>query len=349
MSDREQHGLRGPVKSCVEETTFPGPPNATNEDGTDKPEIRTWSKTEYDPAGHLIERRHRNPDGSEWVERHAYDASGRLLKVISGMDGGPTTEQAHVYDERGRPLTIINSSAPDNPITFRYDERGRKTKEQISRPENYRPNMGIGGSPLEAADMPPNLMGGGSALTIYDEQDRPIEVQVRDSHGELMSRAIRIYDQQGRIAEEEQILESPEKILPAEHVARILQESGRSLEELRGELTKVMGGQKGVHSVAYSYDESGRTTKTLRRVFSHLATIETSYNERGDKAAEITREKHVGEPEPGTAGPPPYSEARFSYEYGGHDNWVRQTVFWRLSPDAEFQSSSKHRRILSYY
>ena len=349
MQDREQHGLRGPVKSCVEESTFPSPPSATNQDGTEKPEIRTWNKMEYDPVGHFIERRHRNPDGSEWVVRHAYDVSGRLLKFISGMDGGPTTEQVYIYDERGRLLSVINSSAPDNPVTFRYDERGRKTKVQISRPEDYRPNVASGGSPLEAADRPPNLMGGGSAITIYDEQDRPTEVQVRDSRGELMSRAIRIYDERGRIAEEEQILESPEKIIPAEHVARILQESGRSLEELREELTKVMGGGKGMHSVAYSYDESGRITTTLRRVFSHLATIETSYNERGDKAAEITREKPIGEQEPGTAGPPPYSEARYSYEYDGHDNWVKQIVSHRCSPNGDFQHSSEYRRTLSYH
>lgn len=350
MSNREQHGFRGPVKSCVEEATYPSPPNATNQDGTEKPEIRRWSKTEYDLAGHFIERRDRNPDGSEWVVRHAYDASGRLLKFISGMDGGPTTEQVYIYDERGRPLSIINSSAPDNPVMFRYDERGRKTKVQISRPEDYRPNVATAGSPLSAADMPPNLPGGGSAVTIYDEQDRPIEVQVRDSQDELVSRTIGIYDQQGRIAEEEQILDSLEKIIPAEQRARILQESGMSLEQLREQLTNVMGGQKGFHSVAYSYDEHGRIKRTLRRVFNSEQVIETTYNEPGDKATEITREKQIGgHTEPGAVRQPPYSEVRYSYAYDKQNNWVKQIVSYRSTPDCDFQHSSEYRRTLSYH
>jgi hypothetical protein len=63
---------------------------------------------------------------------------------------------------------------------------------QVSRPADYRPNTGVAGSPFQVADRAPNLPGGGSATTVYDEHDRPAEVQVRDAQGELMSRAVRI-------------------------------------------------------------------------------------------------------------------------------------------------------------
>ena len=45
MSDREQRGLRGPVKSCKEESTFSG---MTDADGKTYPEVRSEYTTEYD-------------------------------------------------------------------------------------------------------------------------------------------------------------------------------------------------------------------------------------------------------------------------------------------------------------
>jgi YD repeat-containing protein len=199
MSDRDQKGLRGPVKTCVEETTYPA--GVTAPDGTQVSEGKSSQTTEYDVAGRVLSMRFGNTDGSEWVSRYSYGASGQLLKIASGNEGEPSRETVYSYDDSGRPLKIIDGYTPDNPVTFRYDEQGRKTKVQISRPEGYRPNVGVAGSPFQAADMAPNLPGGGTATTVYDEHDRPIEVQVRDAHGELVSRALRIYDSQGRITE----------------------------------------------------------------------------------------------------------------------------------------------------
>jgi len=45
MSDREQRGLRGPVKSCTEESTHPGMADA---DGKTYPEVHSEYTTEYD-------------------------------------------------------------------------------------------------------------------------------------------------------------------------------------------------------------------------------------------------------------------------------------------------------------
>ena len=266
--------------------------------------------------------------------------------------GEPPRETVYSYDGQGRLVQTTDSGKPDNLVTFRYDERGRKTKVQISRPTDYRPNVATAGSPFQVAEAGPNLPGGGSATTIYDEHDRPAEVQVRDAQGDVVSRAVRIYDAEGHIAEEKQILDNPETIIPAEMRAKILEASGASLEELRQHLTNMMGGQAGTFSIAYSYDAQGRVAQTLQRVFNQEHKTETTYNERGDKAAEIRRNTQIGsnkeqsDPAPGLT---PYYEARYSYQYDAHGNWTEEILSARLRPSGAFESSSGRRRTLEYY
>ena len=142
VSDREQRGLRGPVKSCTEESTHPG---MTDADGKTYPEVHS----EYDTDGRILITRSRNSDGSQWVTRYGYDASGRLLKTASGAEGTALTETTYSYDQQGTFQNIRDDGRPDNPVTFRYDERGRKIKIEISRPADYRPNTGVAGSPFE--------------------------------------------------------------------------------------------------------------------------------------------------------------------------------------------------------
>ncbi len=351
MSDREQRNLRGPVKSCTEENTASA---WTDAEGKTSPEVQWQSTSEYDRAGHLLSTRSGNPDGSQWVMRNRYDPSGRLLKTASGVEGQTITETNYSYDEQGRLQEISGGGRTDNPITFRYDEHGRKSKVEISRPADYRPGIAEGGSPFEATDRAPNLPGGGSATTIYDEHDRATEVQVRDAGGELVNRAVRSYDAQGRVKEEKLIWESPEKMFPPEAMAKILEQSGLSLDQLQQELgvqfTKLMNGQSGPYSVSNSYDADGRVNRMDRRIFNHEEEIDTTYNEHGDVSSEITRSTRlVGEPDPTAPGPPSYSEVRYSYRYDDRGNWIEQSTSNRFSPDAAFQSSTVIKRTLTYY
>jgi YD repeat-containing protein len=353
MSEREQHGLRGQVKSCVRESTFSG---TTDAEGKTSPEVHSAYTTEYDAAGRTLSTRSENSDGSQRVTRHSYDPSGRLLKIASGIEGQATTDTIYSYDHSGKLQNISDNNRPEDPVTFRYDDRDRKTKIEISRPADYRSGIAEGGSPFEAADRAPNLPGGGSATTIYDEHDRATEVQVRDASGEVVSRAVRTYDAQGHVLEEKQILDNPETIFPAETRAQILEQSGLSPEELKQELrtqlTKLMAGQSGLHSVSYGYDSHGRLSHTNRRIFNLQQEIETTYNEQGDVESEITQSTRlVGETDPRTpsTGLPDYSEVRYSYKYDQHENWIEQSISYRSSPDAAFQSSTVTKRILTYY
>jgi len=256
-SERERYGLRGLVKSCLEERSDPETPN------TPAGVNRKYSyKTEYDLEGRQIEMHSYNSDGSEWVNRNVYDDSGRLLKTISGNKGAPSAETVYSYDNHAKLVRITKNGSPDNPIAFRYDEAGRKTKVQISRAADYRPNVGfVPGSEFDAVEAPPTLPGGGTTTTIYDDLDRPVEVQTRDSQGELVSRSLRTYDEQGRVLDEKQVLPTPETLIPAEMRSKILEESGASTEQLREHLTKLMGGQAGPTSMHYTYGKDGQKSK----------------------------------------------------------------------------------------
>jgi YD repeat-containing protein len=348
MSDREQHGLRGPARQWVVETSHAA---ATAADGTQIPESRSRHTTDYSEEGSSTAIHIRNPDGSEWMTHYTYDTSGRLLKVTYGNGGEPNVDEIYSYDNQGRLLNITDSRRPNNPVTFRYDENGRKMKLEISRAEDYRPNVAEAGNPFQVADRAPNLFGGGSATTVYDERDRPIEVHVRDADGELVKRAVRIYDAEGRVAEERQILDNPETLIPAEMRSEILKASGASREELHAQIRKLMGGQPGPFSISWSYDAEGRISQTRRRIFNQEHLIVTTYNEHGDKATEITRRKQVGNEEEQNHPPGglPYLEVRYSYEYDDHGNWTKETASSRFDPGGTFESSAPQVRSLLYY
>lgn len=353
MSDRENDGLRGPVKSWTVESTFPG---MTDAEGKTSPEVRSESTTEYETAGRRLATFHKNSDGSQWVARYVYGPSGRLLKTASGVEGQALTETDYSYDHQGRLQMISESDKPESAITFRYDEQGRKSKIAISRPADYRADVATGGSPFEAVEMAPNLPGGGTATTIYDEHDRATEVQVRDASGEIVNRAVRTYDAQGHLLEEKQVLDNPETMFPAEMRAQLLEQSGLSRDqlqqEMRAQLTKLMGGYSGPYSMFYSYDDHGRVTRANRRIFNEGQEIETSYNEHGDKASEITRSTGLmGKTDATTPAPklPAYSEASYSYKYDQRGNWIEQAISFRSAPDGAFQSSTTTKRTLTYY
>jgi YD repeat-containing protein len=353
VSEREQNGLRGPVKACVEERTYPG---MRSDDGTQIGELKIWAKTEYDEEGRIAVRRMPQTsrghglEGPVWVTRYIYSPAGLLLRIASGKEGEPASETVYRYDDQGRLQSITDSKKPDNPINFRYDENGRKTKVTISRAEDYMPNTGAVSTSADAlfevADRPPNLPGGGSATTIYDANDRPTEIQVRDAEGQIYTRTVRVYDSQGNVVEEKQTMDDPVRMIPAEDRKKMLDGSGMSLDDLRGEFTKFLGPQAEMSSTAYTYDKQGRKSKTIRKIFNHMEdTIETTYNDHGDVDLEVTRSKSATGNE--EADKPRYSEAHYSYEYDDHGNWTEKKMAYKSSPEGN--SSDEIRRTLEYF
>jgi YD repeat-containing protein len=343
QSEREQRGLRGPVKICLEESTSPARPDA---DGKLLPEWTSRYTTEYDREGRLLSTRWRNPNGTDWVTQYAYNSSGQLLKASAGTEGQQPTEQIYHYDAQGRLLSIQNTSQPDNPVIFRYDEQGRKTKVQTSRPEDYSANVVAGNadSPFFSADRAPNIEGGGTATTIYDEHDRPVEVQIRDAQGDPVSRAERTYDDRGRVLEEKIVYDDITTMLPASARAKILETPGASLDDLREQLKQVLGkGSRSPSSIAFTYDARGCITRKIRRVFNMESIIDITCNEQGDPVRETTRTLY-DDGKPGE-----YSETHYAYQYDEHGHWTEKVDSYCSAPGCTLVPSTKTRRTLTYF
>ena len=346
MSDRERRGLRGPVKSCSEESTYP---TRADSGGKSYPGNRSEYTVEYDLGGRILSTHALNPDGSSWISRFDYEGTGGPENTA---EKSPAITN-YSYDQQGK-LQSVNSGDKSVIPTFGHDEHGRKIATVTSRPEDYRANVATGGSPFEGLTWPPNLPGGGTSTTIFDDQDRPVEVEVRDAHGEIVNRAVRTYNSQGQIAEEKQIMENPETMFPPEVRAKIAEESGLSdsevRQQLRAKLQDLMGGQSVRYSVSYTYDNRGQLTHTSRRIFNQHEEIDASYDEQGDLASEITRTT-TEETGQGTAKAPTsaYSEVRYAYQYDQHGNWTQKETVYRSAPDAAFQPPSVVKRRLEYY
>lgn len=351
--DRAHQVLRGPVRSCKEETTPPAMPDVHTD-------LRSENTTEFDRDGREISTRILQSDGASWITRSEYSPSGQLLKVVSGVERKTVTKTSYIYDDQGRLQKIVPDSQGkvsilSQPISFHYDQQGRKTSTVNSTAADYRPNTASGLGPFEALDLPPNLPGGGTATTIYDEHDRPTEVEVRDAKGELVMHATRTYDSQGRVTAEKQFHDNFAPMIAPEAHERILQESGLSSEQLatllQAELPKLMGGHTEAYTLSYAYDAQGRVSHTSRRIFNQQHEIDTTYNEHGDVDSEITRSTEIPTADgmPRHAGRSPYSEVRYSYQYDEHGNWTEKTTAYRSNPDENFQSPSTIKRTLTYY
>jgi hypothetical protein len=318
-SDRDKYGLKGPVISCAEEV-FDGTGSATR-----------WSSVEFDAGGRLVLRRSRNLDGSISFVRQAYGPSGLLTTISAGQEGQPSHDVVHIYDEQGRIEKTVDSTGFIS-ATYTYDSHGAKTKTQVSRSEDYIPTQSAGGSPFSVADRRPNLPGGGTARTIYDDNDRPLEVEVRDVHGELISRATRHYDNQGRIVREDFVAKDLAVRFPS-----VLE--GRDLIPSRTELADVMFGKGRTYSEAYTYDASDRVTRIIRQSFDQEVIIVKNYNDQGEEASENWETR-----EPGVE--PVRSQIRYTYRYDANGNWIEKN---ELRPDERHgKADVTIRRSISY-
>jgi hypothetical protein len=357
-SEREQNGLRGQVRSVEEETIYPA---HILGDGSQTPEMKRWSKTEYDRDGRIVAIRNRGSSlgggiyGTEWVTRYLYSPAGLLLKITAGKEGEPPGETINHYDNQGRLESITDSRRPDNSIVFRYDANGRKTKIAIVQPAAYPAGTGAVSSSFAAFFEHPEwvpglpLPDGGTAITVYDTNDRATEVQLRDPSGTLVSRAFRVYDDRGNVTEEGQTMEDPLKLIPAKVQSDIFSKSGVSAEDLRDQLTRLLGSTGELYSCRYKYDSMGRLAQTISNMFNHAEDRkEASYNDHGDIAREISQSSQTGTGDEQADGIHS-SEVLYSYEYDSIGNWTVKKSTSRSLPDGQPRDPTETRRTIEYY
>jgi len=351
VSDREQAGLRGPVKTCVAESIYPA---------GEAHKASFTTPTDYTSDGRILRTREGRPSDQEWISTRTYDAQGRLLKQTSGNPGGPASEQTYSYDQAGRLAGIEYGDKKSVRVRFQYDDQGRKTKVENFDPIPQRPNVAYGGYPWEGTDLRFGpLPGGGTLTTLYNEQDVAVEGQLRNSEGLLVNRIVRTIDVNGRPTSEKVIVEAPELLIPPEFPAE-------HNEAQKKALGAFIAGNMYSGEISYSYDTQGRLTEKRKRggIFGEEVTT-IAYNERGDKVEERTttvmnpeagREYSlnedgtmipVGKPQP--VPPPTQHETRYTYQYDSYGNWIEQTVSSRYNPNDPFGPSFTYRRVLTYY
>lgn len=346
MSDLDKAGLRGPVKTEVNERTF---------SGADGQRFLTSTTTEYAPDGRMLELRVGNSDGSIWVTSYTYYADGRLLKTVSGKAGSAADSQTtYLYDDARRLVGV--ESGDNDRATYKYDEKGRKSIIESYGSRSLPPNTAYAphweGTDLGFAPYP-----GGTLTTSYNEQGVATGAELRDAEGTLLSHIVRKFDAQGRIIGEEQAADAPQVNLPEEFRSKL------NPEQMKSVGTMIAGMQNSV--ISYSYDAQSRVTERLRSggVFGQQVTI-TTYNDHGDKASE--RETMVMRSDTGPwnlteagafipAGkpnlpqPPFGSETQYTYQYDQYGNWTEQTIVSRSQPDEVFRPGTVIRRKLTYY
>ena len=352
MSDRERAGLRGPVRTCIEESTA--------HDGNS-----VLTTTEYGLEGNLPTNRFGDPVGAAWFTVHTYDDRGRLTKITSGKLGEIANEMLYAYDHAGRSLSITNTENADR-TDFHYDEQDRKTAVKRFDPKTLErlQNSGHTCSAWEAALMGFGVPAGGTVAAVYDENDRPVEVQIRDAEGQPVSRVVRSYNAAGLITDEKPTWENLAPVLldrfPPEQRDRMTPEQVQLLSK---SMSAMLGG-KAQAGTAYTYDAQGRTKTIRERTFVFERTSTIACNDHGDKTEECTTTIGnsvipIGVPysvgENGTLVPndvrseaptplaiPEKSVIHYFYQYDDRRNWIVQTA----TCDGR---STERRRNLTYY
>jgi len=359
MTDREKAGLRGLVKMCIEEIV--------HSTGTSS------IASEYSLDGKLVTRRHMSPDSSVWITTYEYGADGRLTKFVWGKVGDPSTATLYTYDEDGKPTETRDANGKVIQTSYCYDQQGRQIAIKTFSPqvlEQYRGGVAVDSRCMwDATEQGMGVPTGGSLITVYDNRDLPIEMQILDNARRIVIRFVRTYDANGQILEERQILENPALGIAEKFSAEQgVEIDGKRLEAMNKAMKMMMGGRDGT-SKWYKYDSEGRVIEVWDRNFLMEEVTATSYNEHGDKSEErITkRENHVfpvGVPhsmdESGKLVPvEPVPEetplpkqvfepniVEYRYEYDQRGNWTRETTTHR-SESGEYSTVRRH--VLEYF
>ncbi len=189
MTDREQAGLRGPVKACAVEADYVYPDRRR----------AMHTITTFSTVGDLLEQRHRNPDGSEWSIVCSYDNLGRISQKERQS---PEAKQvfSYRYDALGRLERVVERTDGTDRVceSYHYDLTGNKTATVYPDP-TLRDKGNIGVDVEAAFEI---SVEASSILTIFDEQGRPVKRVFYDPNGTVERRILIRYDAAGHLVEE---------------------------------------------------------------------------------------------------------------------------------------------------
>jgi len=224
VSDREQGGLRGPVKTCMD---FDG----------DKAEPMRG-------AEHTL-------DGRLLLQWHTHGSAGSRAETV------------YSYDDTGRLTSVTYPDHEKCRDEIQYDDQARKTKVRTVPPKPERFAIDISGI-FELTETMGGLTGGGTITTRYNQNDQPTESLVRDAQGELLTRIVHEYDAEGRLVRDSLERESVEwrdsmidSMIPEEHRSQLSQYREIIRKQIKEASLNLFKSAERSHV----YDQQGRPTE----------------------------------------------------------------------------------------
>jgi len=302
MTDREEAKLRGSVSECATERAYIYP---------DHDWVMHTRKT-FSSDGRLLEKRHRNPDGSEWSILCHYDDGGRMLRKEQ-FTGNPSEYEllTYAYDSLGRLERVTAQRGSEERVceSVRYSADGTCTTTAYPRPLTDEQRRNTSGSGESALHHSPDAV---AVMTLLDAHGRPVRRVLYDTDDRVIRRVAFRYNPRGLLAEEGEII------------------AGTIRPDFRN---------------VYRYDDVNRMIEADRRWGDVGGMRRTfTYNERGDVIEENLQ------PYPGLPGTEhdlqPWAQ-RFSYRYDEPGNWIERRTETVLHT-GEARLSMVLRRTLRY-
>lgn len=261
QTDKENHALKGPVKTVQEESA-----EYKEQDGqvVEEPSHYRYTLT-FNRNGNLVETAHRNPDGT-WRTLNDYSDDGKLLRSRAYDSlGGLSPEVRYIYDAQQRvsvAQTVNKDGKVTRAITYSYDAENRKTKtETLDVPGDV--SIGLSGQMWVNAPFAKQV------VTRYDEHDAESQVTVYNAEGALVRRLESKRDARGKVLEERQYLGdvppfsvSPPSSSPGEQITLSEEQKAEIDAEIRRRFPPGMV----MNSVIYRYDDEGRLIEKKARM-----------------------------------------------------------------------------------
>jgi hypothetical protein len=319
-TDREQAGLRGPVRTYMD---FNGD------------ETEPMFGAEYSLDGRLLLRWHRR--GSP----------------------GSRAETVYSYDDKGRMVSVTNPDDVKYRDEIQYDDQGRKTKVRTVLPRLEHKHFAIDVSGIfELTEEGVGLIGGGTITTHYNPNDQPIESLVRDAQGELLTRIVHEYNAEGRLIRDSLVQESFEwrdsmidSIIPEEHRNQLPHYREMFRKQMKEALARGPSFFKSAER-SHVYDQEGRPTEHHLTMGSLRQDVTVSYNEHGDVVRSVILQSGTldGRASPMTSDSSTGVEWVYQYDkYDNSGNWIEKRSTFAKKGAASSSEETVHRRALTYY
>jgi YD repeat-containing protein len=337
MTDRDRHGLRGPVKTVIcESFDWDEKAGAVSEKASRREELT------FSPQGILIENVSQFQGGPKQRSTNIYDQDGRLREIkFHNLDGTESSLRMK-YDQQGQPIRFGAT------VTY-SSENGRKIKTEVFEPKTPGVDRAVGftDSPSQATFW--STGNAAVAATFFDGTGRSAEMVLYDDEHVKIYKLVRSYDERGRVTSEECQTLSPRVFTS---------QQGTQGEVMPEEMAQLFARilTQGPMQVTYKYDDQDRVIEQTQTMglFGYERTVSV-YNEHGDLSKHqsySTRQDVPVDEEGDVLRPPPAperleSETEFTCQYDNRGNWIRKKT--ATLHQSKFRWESVETRSITYH